>query len=73
LSAAGSAEALQGGMTRMMRLTPQERRDLGEQARDLVVERFSLDKVLDRWEQLYANLLRENSNYTRRPIVTLQK
>jgi glycosyltransferase involved in cell wall biosynthesis len=65
LAAAGSAEALQGEMSRMMRLAPEERRDLGERAREMVVVRFSLDKVLDRLEGFYGDLLRQHPISTR--------
>jgi len=73
LAVAGSAEALQGAMSRMMRLAPQERRDLGERARDLVMERFSLEKVLDRWEHLYVDLLRKNPDSSRWPSATSRR
>jgi hypothetical protein len=33
---------------------------MGERARQFVMERFSLDAVLDRWEELYARLLESN-------------
>jgi hypothetical protein len=45
-------------MTRVMRLTPKERAAMGDHARRRVVERFSLDAVLDRWECLYRDLLK---------------
>jgi glycosyltransferase involved in cell wall biosynthesis len=73
LAVAGSAEALQSEMTRMMRLTPQERRAMGERARELVEEHFSLDKVLDRWEQHYVDLLRENPDLSRWSIATSRR
>jgi glycosyltransferase involved in cell wall biosynthesis len=73
LAVAGSAEALQSEMTRMMRLTPQERRAMGERARELVEEHFSLDKVLDRWEQHYVDLLRENPDASRWSIATSRR
>ncbi|MGO9339095.1 MAG: glycosyltransferase [Terracidiphilus sp.] len=57
---AASFPALQEGMARMMRLTEQERHAIGERARQFVMERFSLDAVLDRWEALYADLLTRN-------------
>jgi hypothetical protein len=33
---------------------------MGERARLFVMERFSLDTVLDRWEALYCRLLESN-------------
>jgi len=38
---------------------------MGDRARVLAVERFSLDKVLDRWEELYTSLLDRNPVSTR--------
>lgn len=58
LAAPGSSVALQGAITRLMRTPMEERKAMGERARQLAVERFSLDVVLDRWEELYLNLLR---------------
>jgi hypothetical protein len=48
-------------MTRMMRTPPEERKAMGERARQLVAGRFSLEGVLDRWETLYGSLLERNS------------
>jgi glycosyltransferase involved in cell wall biosynthesis len=44
-------------MTRMMRLSTEERASMGTDARRRVVAQFSLDAVLDRWEDLYRELL----------------
>jgi hypothetical protein len=44
-------------MIRMMRLDTAERGAMGERARRRVVEQFSLDVVLDRWEAVYEELL----------------
>jgi glycosyltransferase involved in cell wall biosynthesis len=60
LTTAGSAMSLGGAMTRMMRLPPEERKIMGGQARQRVVEHFSLATVLDRWEALYTRLLERN-------------
>jgi glycosyltransferase involved in cell wall biosynthesis len=60
LAVAGSAMALQEAMARMMQAPTQQRRAMGERARQLVLERFSLDLVLDRWEGLYADLRQWN-------------
>jgi glycosyltransferase involved in cell wall biosynthesis len=57
LTPAGDFTALGESMTRMTRLPSQERNAMGERARRLVMERFSLDGVLDQWEALYARLL----------------
>jgi glycosyltransferase involved in cell wall biosynthesis len=57
LAKAGSSSALQGAMSQVMQTTPQERKAMGERARQSVIEHFSLDAVLDRWEAFYADLL----------------
>lgn len=60
LAAAGSSLALSAAMTRIMEMPSHERSALGGNARQLVLRRFSLDAVLDRWEALYADLLTQN-------------
>jgi glycosyltransferase involved in cell wall biosynthesis len=60
LTPAGDSSALGEFMTRMVRLPARERRAMGERARLFVMERFSLDTVLDRWEALYCRLLESN-------------
>lgn len=60
LAAAGNAAALEDAMTAMTRTPPEERRAMGDRARQRVIERFSLEAVLDRWEALYAGLLQRN-------------
>jgi glycosyltransferase involved in cell wall biosynthesis len=60
LTPAGDSSALGEFMTRMVRLPAQERCAMGERARLFVMERFSLDTVLDRWEALYRRLLESN-------------
>lgn len=57
LAPAGDTLGLRNSMTRMMRLAPDVRQAMGEQARRYVLEHFSLDGVLDRWETLYGELL----------------
>ncbi len=66
LAVAGSAIALQGAMTRMMQTPAEERKAMGERARQFVLERFGLEAVLDRWEDLYADLLKRNPRPARR-------
>jgi len=61
LAPSGDASALAEAMTRMMRTPPEERKAMGERARQLVAGRFSLEGVLDRWETLYGSLLERNS------------
>jgi glycosyltransferase involved in cell wall biosynthesis len=65
LTPAGDSTALGESMSRMMRTPPEQRRARGDRARQLVIERFSLEAVLDRWEALYADLLQRNPTPTR--------
>jgi glycosyltransferase involved in cell wall biosynthesis len=60
LAEAGNPSALHTAMTRMMQLAPEERRIMGERARQMVLRDFSLEKVLDAWEKLYLQLLDQN-------------
>jgi glycosyltransferase involved in cell wall biosynthesis len=66
LAEAGSAFALDGAMSRMMRTPPEERKAMGERTRQRVIEQFSLEAVLDHWESLYAELLLRNPKPRRR-------
>jgi glycosyltransferase involved in cell wall biosynthesis len=66
LAEEGNAKALAAAMTRMMELPGEERRAMGQRARRFVLERFSLDVALDRWEALYAELLERNPEPRRR-------
>jgi glycosyltransferase involved in cell wall biosynthesis len=60
LTPPGDPAALAESMIRMMRTPSEERRAMGERARQLAIERFSLKAILDRWEALYRNLLQRN-------------
>jgi glycosyltransferase involved in cell wall biosynthesis len=63
LASAGDPEQLAAAMSLLMHLPLNKRLAIGERARQHVVEHFSLEPVLDRWEQLYADLLeRKNTN-----------
>ena len=62
LARAGDASALAAEMMRLMAMTPAERRGMGERARTRVVEHFSLDAILDQWEELYCGLPERNAN-----------
>jgi glycosyltransferase involved in cell wall biosynthesis len=57
LACAEGPDALAAVMKRMMRMPEAERRAMGQRARQYVVERFSLNEVLDQWERLYTELL----------------
>lgn len=68
LAPAGDPERLGAAMNGVMRLPLIVRQAMGLRARQHVVERFSLEAVLDRWEQLYADLLeRKNANRRSHP------
>jgi glycosyltransferase involved in cell wall biosynthesis len=66
LVAPGSAAALEGAMSRTMRASEEERRAMGERARQSVIRQYSLVNILDRWEALYAELLDSNPKPLRR-------
>lgn len=57
LARSGDPDSLRRAMLRLMQLTPANRRAMGVNARQRIEERFGLTSVLDRWEQLYADLL----------------
>ena len=57
----GDHAALAGAMERMMDLTPEERRALGEAGCRAVRSRHSVDSVVDRWEELFGRLLESKS------------
>ena len=57
LTPPGDATALGEAMNRMMHTPLEERCAMGGKARQQIVERYSLDAVLDEWETLYRDLL----------------
>jgi glycosyltransferase involved in cell wall biosynthesis len=69
LAEAGSPLALRAAMISMMETPPEERKAMSERARQYVLDCFSLEAVLDRWEALYIDLLRRNSKPRRWGIV----
>lgn len=50
-------EALAAAMLKMMSLSEEERRAMGQAGRAHVEANYSLDRVVDQWEQLYVELL----------------
>ena len=60
LASAGSPHALRDSMSLMMQTPWQKRKAMGECARQSVIEHFSLDAVLDRWEALFTDLLQSH-------------
>jgi glycosyltransferase involved in cell wall biosynthesis len=61
LTPSGDTAALTAAMSAMMQAPSEERRTIGMRARQRVIERFSIETVLDRWEQLYGELLTKES------------
>lgn len=53
-----NAESLSAAMLRLMALPELQRQRMGEAARALVQQRYSLESVLNQWETIYAELLR---------------
>jgi len=66
LARPGSALALSAAMLRMMRIPPEDRRAIGERARQHTADHFSIDAVLDRWEAFYVDMLHRNLTPSRR-------
>jgi len=58
---AADPAALAAKMSTLMQATPEARRAMGSLARQRVIERYSLNSILDRWEALYGELLERNS------------
>lgn len=50
-------EALTSAMLKLMNLTPEERQRMGEKGRKHIEEKYSLEKVVEKWEELYMELL----------------
>jgi glycosyltransferase involved in cell wall biosynthesis len=53
------AEALSAAMRRLMNMPVESRNQLGVRGRERVLALYSLDRVVDQWEQLYVNLYRQ--------------
>jgi len=62
LASPGNPEALALAMVRLMDLPEEKRLEMGRKAREHVVERFSLEKVVDLWEALYEEFLQRKRN-----------
>lgn len=56
----GNPNALRTAMTRLVQAKASEREAIGQRARQRVVDSFSLESTLNRWEALYADLLQRN-------------
>lgn len=68
LARAADANSLSQAMTRLMEMPLEERYAMGECARRRVINEFSMETVLDRWEQLYETLLDHKSVQWRMPL-----
>jgi glycosyltransferase involved in cell wall biosynthesis len=71
LTPAGDPAALAESMTGMMRTPADVRATMGRQARQFVLDHFSLEAVLDRWEALYRQLLLSHPKPSRHGKVKL--
>jgi glycosyltransferase involved in cell wall biosynthesis len=60
LSPAGDARALAQSMRRILELSPADRQAMGERSRARTSRLFALESMLDRWEELYRELLDRN-------------
>ena len=58
--------SLAKAMTRIMLTSKEQRRQMGANGRRFVETNFSLPKVVDQWEALYIQLLRDHPNPLRR-------
>jgi glycosyltransferase involved in cell wall biosynthesis len=66
LARAADPDSLNEAMSRLMRMPLEERYAMGECARRRVANEFSMDIVLNHWEQLYETLLAQKSVEWRR-------
>jgi glycosyltransferase involved in cell wall biosynthesis len=54
-------DALAQALERMMNLSPQERQQMGQFSRKHIELHYSIERVVDRWEELYQQLLCQTS------------
>lgn len=66
LARSSDQDSLRRAMLRLMQMAPATRCALGMNARQRIVQEYSLDSVLDRWEALYSELLAERTLPARR-------
>jgi glycosyltransferase involved in cell wall biosynthesis len=57
-------DALADAMKKLMALPPEERIKMGLEGREQVVARYSLEAILDLWEEIYESLLRPRGGST---------
>jgi glycosyltransferase involved in cell wall biosynthesis len=58
LAPPGDVEGITAAMNRLMQMPKDVRHTMGNCARELVKQRYDLECILDRWEVLYAEILR---------------
>jgi glycosyltransferase involved in cell wall biosynthesis len=61
LAPPGDSPALASAMLRLMNLSEAERRALGERGRDHIRTNYGLHRVVERWEELYREVLAEKA------------
>ena len=64
----GDAAALARAMAEVMAMPPDQRDQMGVNARQFVEANFALSQIVDRWEQLYTQLLRMHLHPSRRGL-----
>ncbi len=57
-------EALSSAMERIAKMPAEERDAMGDAARTHAGERFDLQRILDRWEELYTRLIKQKCRLT---------
>lgn len=76
MSPAGDTAGLADAMQNLMRMSAKQRQAMGQRAKRHVETYFSLDAVLDRWEQLYIDLLersgKRETDLTAREVLSRQ-
>ena len=58
----GSSRALVEKISQMLRLTEEQREEMGINARELTREKFSLEKMVGEYERLYEDLMPGRAN-----------
>ena len=55
--------ALTAGIERLIMMTPEQRRSLGEAARSRIKDHYNLDLIVDQYASLYSDLIRKRSAF----------
>jgi glycosyltransferase involved in cell wall biosynthesis len=56
-------QALAGAMGRVLKLSEAERACISERGRSLAREKFEIERILDRWETLYLDQIRNKTGH----------